>query len=719
MNHLIQSIFIYFIFITLGFSTPITGIVFEDKNGNGIQDTGERGLANIGVSDGLEVVLTDANGKYVLANVDTTARVIFVTVPSGYSFQSSFYYLLDKPTTLNEFHFALQKVNGKPSDYFVQVTDIHIESTTSGADLKSAISELNQLNPPPGFIIATGDLVGNGSITTQFELYVESIKQNRFRWYNVFGNHDANDGEERALNYRYYLGPDYYSFDYGAYHFIVLNSVLTTARQQRWLENDLRVLEKNNPLIFFQHYPPQPGLRHNPLENIPNAKALFTGHWHSNKVFEENKRSYISTPPLRFGGIDASPAGYRIVSIKGNKITTEFRPLGKRLPIVSPVLIEDIRAVAQPTSDWRMFKQDASRNAVSENVILPPLGLCWKTKLVDARVMLSSPLVNDKILYLAVQNEKELGGRIIAFNAITGKILRSAKTRLTINHTPVLAQKTLFAIDIGGRIYAVAIPGMQLKWSYDLDDGLSHWIYSTPLVDNGKLYAGNAGKFVCLDAETGTLLWEKTYGSDWISSWATPSIANDTIYFGAVWNEQNCFALNAKTGEIIWSYKCNGLHTAPVPYQNKLYVADIAGKLAALDINNGKELWSFAMDKAWSLTTPTIANGLVIAASGKGTVYAVDAESGALRWQFRAGESLLRMSPYQANYATIFSSPVVSGKIVYLGGSDGNFYALDLLTGNRVWKQDFESPLLSTPAISGNTLYVVTLDGTIYAFCGR
>lgn len=711
---------IFLIYLTLvvpGLPFSVAGVVFEDKNGNGIQDVDEVGLVNIGVSNGIEVVLTNAMGKYTIPDVDSTARILFVTVPSGYSYKSSFYFLLDAQTMKNDLNFALQKIKEKPSNYFIQVTDIHIGNASDADDFQYAISVLNQINPPPGFIIATGDLVNKGDNSTQFELYKNSIKRSQARWYSAFGNHDANAGEDRAMNYRTVLGPDYYSFDYGSYHFIIINSVLTTA-QQKWLENDLRVLGKTKPLIFIQHYPPQSTLRHDPIEKIPNAVALITGHWHSNKLIEENGHLYINTPPLRIGGIDATPAGYRIISVKGNKITTELRPIEKRISIVSPVIIEDISAVSQPTTNWLMFQKDKARNAVSENIIHPPLSLAWKAKLKNSRVMLSSALVKDKILYLTVQNENEPGGSIVAMNAITGKILRSVKTRLWVNHTPAIYNQTLFATDIGGRTYAFSIPDLKLRWQYDLDNGLSHWIYSAPVVDNGNLYTGNAGKFCCLIAETGKPIWEKKYGSDWVSSWATPSIANDTLYFGAIWNDQNCYAVNAKSGEIIWSYKTNGLHTAPIPYKNKLYIADVDGKLAALDISAGQELWTMQMDKYWSLTTPAISNGMVITASGKGTIYAVDAETGTLRWQFRAGEALLRMSPYQDNYATIFSSPLISGKIVYIGGSDGNFYAIDLLTGNVVWKQDFDNPVVSTPAISGNNIYLVTLDGTIYAFCG-
>ena len=46
--------------------SQVKGIVFEDNNANGIKDIGEEGLANILVSNGLTVTVTDETGSYLL-----------------------------------------------------------------------------------------------------------------------------------------------------------------------------------------------------------------------------------------------------------------------------------------------------------------------------------------------------------------------------------------------------------------------------------------------------------------------------------------------------------------------------------------------------------------------------------------------------------------------------------------------------------------------------
>jgi len=59
------------------------GYVFLDRNGNGLRDRGERGLAGVCVSDQRSVVETDRRGHWRLPAHDEA--VYFVTKPHGYA----------------------------------------------------------------------------------------------------------------------------------------------------------------------------------------------------------------------------------------------------------------------------------------------------------------------------------------------------------------------------------------------------------------------------------------------------------------------------------------------------------------------------------------------------------------------------------------------------------------------------------------------------------
>ena len=63
----------------------------------------------------------------------------------------------------------------------------------------------------------------------------------------------------------------------------------------------------------------------------------------------------------------------------------------------------------------------------------------------------------------------------------------------------------------------------------------------------------------------------------------------------------------------------------------------------------------------------------------------------------------------------IQSSPAIADGMIYVGGSSGNLYALDALTGEKVWQHSTGSYIRSSVSITNGIIYVGTLDGTIYA----
>jgi hypothetical protein len=63
------------------------GTVYLDTNGNGVRDAGERGLVNVGVSNGSAIVRTDTSGNYALDVAD--GQTVFVIKPAGYALPRS------------------------------------------------------------------------------------------------------------------------------------------------------------------------------------------------------------------------------------------------------------------------------------------------------------------------------------------------------------------------------------------------------------------------------------------------------------------------------------------------------------------------------------------------------------------------------------------------------------------------------------------------------
>ena len=82
MKKNLLTILLAFISLSAFSQQKATGYVYDDVNKNGRKDRREAGIANVAVSNGTDVVLTDAKGFYSLpVGNDNT---IFVIKPSGY-----------------------------------------------------------------------------------------------------------------------------------------------------------------------------------------------------------------------------------------------------------------------------------------------------------------------------------------------------------------------------------------------------------------------------------------------------------------------------------------------------------------------------------------------------------------------------------------------------------------------------------------------------------
>jgi outer membrane protein assembly factor BamB len=140
----------------------------------------------------------------------------------------------------------------------------------------------------------------------------------------------------------------------------------------------------------------------------------------------------------------------------------------------------------------------------------------------------------------------------------------------------------------------------------------------------------------------------------------------------------------------------SGARLRPTVVDGVLYADSTDGKLAAIDANSGKTLWSKSSrthgwfgwgDKkrqdAMYAGGPTVEGDLLAVGTLDGHVYGVSAKDGSPRWDAElAGE--------------VLASPVISGDLVLVRTEDGRVYGLDRATGKRRWVYDQGNvPLLS------------------------
>jgi hypothetical protein len=370
--------------------TLAQGCVFHDQNGNRRRDSGETPLPGIRVSNGREIVRTDAEGRYRLPVDDDT--ILFVIKPAGWRTPIS-------ETMLPQF-FYIHKPEGSPQlayggvpptgplpksvDFplYPQQEPERFQAILFGdpqpRDQKEVdyiahdvVEEL--LGTKAAFGVTLGDIVFDD--LTVFEPLNRTIALLGIPWYNVIGNHDINydaagDVHSDETFERIY-GPAYYAFEYGPTHFIVLDNIEwyvepatgqgkyrggLDQQQLAFVQNDLASLPADQLVVLMMHVP---------LTKVHNQQQLYrlierrpfclsiSGHQHYHEhrfiTREDGWRgaephhhiinvtvsgSWWSGAPDERGiphttMADGAPNGYSIITFDGQQYTLDFKVAGK------------------------------------------------------------------------------------------------------------------------------------------------------------------------------------------------------------------------------------------------------------------------------------------------------------------------------------------------------------------------------------------------------
>lgn len=151
--------------------------------------------------------------------------------------------------------------------------------------------------------------------------------------------------------------------------------------------------------------------------------------------------------------------------------------------------------------------------------------------------------------------------------------------------------------------------------------------------------------------------------------------------------------------------------------ENIVCVGNCDRNLYGLDSETGKELWQYQLGEKF-FSNPVIYDGIVYVSSlnfneAKTDRYlrAIDKKTGQKLWQFR-----LEFQPTSFLYGSVPSSPVVSKGVVYIGGTDGYLYGIDISSGELVssFKTTKNMPL-TPPALKDDIICVASGDGYLYA----
>lgn len=261
-------------------------------------------------------------------------------------------------------------------------------------------------------------------------------------------------------------------------------------------------------------------------------------------------------------------------------------------------------------------------------------------------------------------------------------------------------------------------------WSTSVGNGIGDFYsHLQPAYSNDVIYAADRqGTVKAINAENGKQLWRVNLAdSNGFLSSSTPAelsggvtVEGDALYVGS--ERAQLYALNTADGSLIWRTTVAGeVLSRPVVSEGMVLVNTSNGMLQSLDQLTGTVNWAVNLEMpALSLrvaSSPVIAHGAAIVGTNTGRVSAVLLNQGQLIWQQRIAQP--GGATEISRLGDIGVTPVIADDIAYAVAYNGNLAAIDLRSGQVMWRREFGS--ITNFIIEANIIYFVDQDDRILA----
>ena len=370
-----------------------------------------------------------------------------------------------------------------------------------------------------------------------------------------------------------------------------------------------------------------------------------------------------------------------------------------RYPLMKPVSAAIFDEVASDGDDWSMFRANAARTGYAEAEAPGGNQLCWKFK--TGGEVTSSPAVADGRVYFSSED-----GYLYAIEVASGREVWRVHLGANISSPAVASGKVLVTCNAGDIVAVDAKSGAQV-WRQSLGEEAG---FGSPLVVGSRVFVNGKRSVHVFNAETGANLYNEEVNRR-VSGGVAPLAYDGNLILAlvAAGDMLGCNAFEAVNGYsrfwvTIGPSSVNWIRSGPAVSDGKVFAVNVspAGYSTVYAMNEfGMNAWNQQLDGVTE-ASPAVAYGRVYVPTDK-HVYALNVTDGTVMWS------------YPVDGRGSISSPAVADGKVFFGLDNGCIYALDAYTGELVWEYRTGGAVRSSPAISDGLLFVGSNDGYLYA----
>lgn len=325
----------------------------------------------------------------------------------------------------------------------------------------------------------------------------------------------------------------------------------------------------------------------------------------------------------------------------------------------------------------------------------------------DGSFLYLAPLYTGDRIYAASAD-----GEIYSVDPESGNILWEQDTGLEIMAGVGGDQSLIYVVTRDARLIALSRDDGQQVWSVSLPNE----VLSAPRSNNAMVVAQSIdGKVHAFNTVNGEKLWQYDSAVPALSlrAAASPLVGADLVLASLA--NGRLMALSGETGQPVWQYQVGepagrtelerlvDVAGEPLILESAAMVVGYQGKLALLDVESGREIWS---RPASSLHSPMIGNGNIFIASSDGDIYALQGQDRREIWR---QDKLAWRQPTQ---------PIVLGEYLLVGDFEGYIHILSLEDGSLEGQREFDDEGLRVPfrVMSDGRLLVYGNSGEMSVF---
>ncbi len=257
-------------------------------------------------------------------------------------------------------------------------------------------------------------------------------------------------------------------------------------------------------------------------------------------------------------------------------------------------------------------------------------------------------------------------------------------------------------------------------WHHDIEKGAGE---TTPIPVGESVYtSGYNGKSYCLNRADGKVIWEHDFVEDAppdppefagararfqdIKARPNGAACDGRLFLQSVFDQSRVIAIDCETGKRRWSFQTGGwMRPAPTIADGRVYISSQDKHIYCLNLETGEVIWK-QKTHSWLASQPAVHDGVVYLPHHGGKLYQFKAETGELIRTFEPPDEADRKG-------LVYSFPIISQQTAYFPSGSGVFFAVNIETGDLRWKlrPSEDSELFTSPVTNGRQIFVTSRKG--------